>query len=95
MFWKKNIDFNVFDDVWKKHCINDASNNVNRPTLVSIPVPPQKMENSCELTGPGTKFPWIITNFSVTDTGSGTFYGTKLKSIDFGPFFVLNSSGNT
>ena len=32
---KKNIDLNVFDDVWKKpkHRINDASNDVNRPPL--------------------------------------------------------------
>ena len=30
--FEKNIDLNVFDDVWKnpKHRINDASNNVNR-----------------------------------------------------------------
>ena len=34
-FFKKNIDFDVFDDVWKKpkHRINDASNDVNRPPL--------------------------------------------------------------
>ena len=33
--FEKNIDLNVFDDVWKKpkHRINDASNDVNRPPL--------------------------------------------------------------
>ena len=33
--FEKNIDFDVFDDVWKntKHRINDASNDVNRPPL--------------------------------------------------------------
>ena len=39
MFWRclwKNIDFDVFDDVWKnpKHRANDASNDVNRPPLL-------------------------------------------------------------
>ena len=34
--FEKNIDLDVFDDVWKKpkHRINDASNDVNRPPLV-------------------------------------------------------------
>ena len=34
----KNIDLDVFDDVWKKtkHRINDASNDVNRPPLDGI-----------------------------------------------------------
>ena len=33
--FEKNIDLDVFDDVWKKpkHRINDASNDVNRPPL--------------------------------------------------------------
>ena len=34
--FEKNIDLDVFDDVWKnpKHRINDASNDVNRPPLL-------------------------------------------------------------
>ena len=34
--YEKNIDLDVFDDVWKKtkHRINDASNDVNRPPLL-------------------------------------------------------------
>ena len=37
MIWK-NIYLNVLGDVWgKKHRINDASNNVNRPPLPNGP----------------------------------------------------------
>ena len=41
---EKNIDLDVFDDVWKKpkHRINDASNDVNRPPLLSTHVFPRK-----------------------------------------------------
>ena len=37
--FEKNIDLDVFDDVWKKpkHRTNDASNDVNRPPLSKIP----------------------------------------------------------
>ena len=39
--FEKNIDLDVFDDVWKKpkHRINDASNDVNRPPLLPHPSP--------------------------------------------------------
>ena len=44
--FEKNIDLDVFDDVWKKpkHRINDASNDVNRPPLLTA-------QSQSELTG--------------------------------------------
>ena len=53
--FEKNIDLDVFDDVWKKpkHRINDASNDVNRPPLLA--------SGNCDLLGtaPFVRTCWI------------------------------------
>ena len=58
--FEKNIDLDVFDDVWKnpKHCAHDASNDVNRPPLPShLPSPPAQPQPLTP--SPGTRV-WLL-----------------------------------
>ena len=68
--FEKNIDLDVFDDVWKKpkHRINDASDDVNRPPLqlrlLRLAIPPTDWQ---ERRNPG----WVVTHSQTTHWSPG------------------------